>query len=1102
MKKRVLAALLVLILAVGLLPISAAASTLGQDIVDYAATWVGKTPYVYGGNSLTTGADCSGFICSVYEHFGINLWSRRTGLRGFVNDGLAVEIGTDLTQAQPGDIITCWGGGHVAIYAGNGQAVHALNSKHNTVKTPANASWLGTITSVIRLNAVSGGTSSGPSAGTTSKPEVSVNGREVTVSWDYTGEADAIDVYMLQSPWNWEDLKYATKVDGSKKSTSITVQPGFYAVFTVARPNADSVQSEWTTFTVGGDAPEASLRLNLAEIYTGQSVTLTHSVTNATSTSLDIYKDGNLLESRALSGSSTDYTCAETGDYTAKLVAKNANGQTTKTVKWTVLSSATDRPTVSVSGQNVTVNWTGANSDYRTVDVYLVEASSTLDSTTYYKQWADAQSGSHTFYGVEPGAYQACTVASLNGVDSQSDWSSWVYVGSEPATSGTCGYYYDTAGNKVSGSVTWSYNKTTKTLTISGKGNMDDFDQNGPWYNSGSSCEPWKAFIDEIKKVTIASGVEYIGDNAFYDCGALTEVSFSEGLLRIGDCTFYGCKNLKELSLPESLRTLGSYTFERCDGLTEVVIPDQTELGSDCFANCKGLVSANTGRGEWYYNHNPANNTIGLGAFENCTNLTRVTIEAPMSWYAFQNCTSLTEVEFVEPVIKKTWVDMYAFAGCTSLKEIVLPDYTLGIASSAFSGCTSLAKITIPESVTTIDATAFKNCPNLTIYGVPGSTAETYAAEHSIPFVDMNAPIPETYAVTYDANGGKGVPEAQTKTENVALTLSAVQPVKEGHTFTGWTTAADGSGAAYAPGGTYSANAAATLYAQWTPNAYTVAYNANGGAGTMSPTGHTYGAEKALAKNTFTKPGCTFAGWAMTPDGIGYFADGASVVDLTTQSGGTVTLYAVWEAAPVDTDSADVVLSLSGASVRPGGTVKLDLTVDEAAADFNTLGVTSLTYDPNVLTFLGFTDNGPLVTAAALPSVDSDLATVTLGYMTAEARTGKVCSLEFRAAETIAQPATTKVSMYSLVKNGSVELSSAVRGGTVTVADEKPGDIDGNDAVDIDDAIALLRYSMFPDTYPIGYKGAVDFNKDGSVDVDDAIAVLRYSMFPDLYPLG
>lgn len=254
MKKRVLATLLVLILAVGFFPIPASAATLGQDIVDYAATWVGKTPYVYGGNSLTTGADCSGFVCSVYEHFGINLWSRRTGLRGFVNDGLAVEIGTDLTQAQPGDIITCWGGGHVAIYAGNGQAVHALNSKHNTVKTPANASWLGTITSVIRLNAVSGG-SSVPSAGTTSKPEVSVNGREVTVSWDYSGDADAIDVYMLQSPWNWEDLKYATKVDGSERSMSITVQPGFYAVFTVARPNADSVQSEWDHLHRGGRRP-------------------------------------------------------------------------------------------------------------------------------------------------------------------------------------------------------------------------------------------------------------------------------------------------------------------------------------------------------------------------------------------------------------------------------------------------------------------------------------------------------------------------------------------------------------------------------------------------------------------------------------------------------------------------------------------------------------------------------------------------------------------------------------------------------------------------------------------------------------------------------
>lgn len=63
------------------------------------------------------------------------------------------------------------------------------------------------------------------------------------------------------------------------------------------------------------------------------------------------------------------------------------------------------------------------------------------------------------------------------------------------------------------------------------------------------------------------------------------------------------------------------------------------------------------------------------------------------------------------------------------------------------------------------------------------------------------------------------------------------------------------------------------------------------------------------------------------------------------------------------------------------------------------------------------------------------------------------------------------------------------------------GDIDGTEEVDIDDAIALFQYSMFPDVYPIDYAGSVDFDKNGDVDIDDAILLFQYSMFPDVYPL-
>lgn len=75
-----------------------------------------------------------------------------------------------------------------------------------------------------------------------------------------------------------------------------------------------------------------------------------------------------------------------------------------------------------------------------------------------------------------------------------------------------------------------------------------------------------------------------------------------------------------------------------------------------------------------------------------------------------------------------------------------------------------------------------------------------------------------TYAVTYNANGGSGAPASQTKTYGVTLTLSTVIPTRTNYTFKGWATSASATAAAYAAGASYTANAALTLYAVWELN--------------------------------------------------------------------------------------------------------------------------------------------------------------------------------------------------------------------------------------------------------------------------------------------
>ena len=118
---------------------SSSSSGSGSSVVDYATQFVGN-PYVWGGTSLTSGADCSGFVQSVYANFGVSL--PRTSYEQ-QNAGYEVSY----ADAQPGDLI-CYGG-HVAIYMGNGQIVHASNSRDG-IKISDNAAYR-TITSVRRL---------------------------------------------------------------------------------------------------------------------------------------------------------------------------------------------------------------------------------------------------------------------------------------------------------------------------------------------------------------------------------------------------------------------------------------------------------------------------------------------------------------------------------------------------------------------------------------------------------------------------------------------------------------------------------------------------------------------------------------------------------------------------------------------------------------------------------------------------------------------------------------------------------------------------------------------------------------------------------------
>ena len=158
---------------------------------------------------------------------------------------------------------------------------------------------------------------------------------------------------------------------------------------------------------------------------------------------------------------------------------------------------------------------------------------------------------------------------------------------------------------------------------------------------------------------------------------------------------------------------------------------------------------------------------------------------------------------------------------------------------------------------------------------------------------------PDSFTVRFDKNAVDAIGSMA----DSIFTLGIAQPLplngftRSGYTFNGWSSSFSGPAEYGDQSNVFNlSNAGATviLYAQWTANTYMVAYNGNGGSGTMGNMTHTYGTAKNLEVNIFTRIGYTFTGWALDSDGLVVFTNQQSVSNLNAELGAIVTLYAQW----------------------------------------------------------------------------------------------------------------------------------------------------------------------------------------------------------------
>ena len=283
-------------------------------------------------------------------------------------------------------------------------------------------------------------------------------------------------------------------------------------------------------------------------------------------------------------------------------------------------------------------------------------------------------------------------------------------------TSGSCGE-----------NLTWSFAKSTGTLTIRGSGEMQDV-----WEPNAS---PWNSIKEDIVNVVVQPGVTHIGYFAFFDHISLKSVSLPDTVASIGGYAF-GYTALKTVTIPKKVTKLGSDLFSHCRSLEEVNLPDRIEyVGVSAFEGCSSLKRIDL----------PKADTVCDKAFKDCTALKHASIPALAQIPAecFSNCKALSDLT-VCPHLEL--ICSMAFAGCTSLKNIPIPTTVYWIRDQAFYN-SGLESIRLPLDLNYIDEKAIGYSgddtvvKDFTIYGYADTGAQTYAEKNNIRFVALDGTI-------------------------------------------------------------------------------------------------------------------------------------------------------------------------------------------------------------------------------------------------------------------------------------------------------------------------------------------------------------------------
>lgn len=307
------------------------------------------------------------------------------------------------------------------------------------------------------------------------------------------------------------------------------------------------------------------------------------------------------------------------------------------------------------------------------------------------------------------------------------------------------------------------------------------------------------AFNSTLEEVTLPPTLDEIEDSAFFKCSSLTEITIPEGVTKIGTNAFYGCSQLTSITIPSTIKNMDT---------------------------------------------------------------------------AFPSNPKLSQVTLTNGIYR---ISSSAFKDCTGLTEIKIPTSVYEICSDAFNGCTGLTSVTLEKGINIINRNAFKDCTKLNDVKYNGHKTDWENVRVNIAGNDtLTSRVQYLCDINFDLNGGtingSNTVNKQTVYSNEKLGTAKCypngqpfvvpsDPVREGYTFLGWYTQAEG-GTKYTF--TEAVSSSIILYAHWNAHSHTVTLENDENKETNS---YDYGSSVSVPTPT-KKTGYNFNHWEVTvPDG-------------------------------------------------------------------------------------------------------------------------------------------------------------------------------------------------------------------------------------------